>query len=176
MQKCSCLWNLFPRSRKQDRKELARTLRQSEEGEASAPHSLWAAVRARTPMSAGATLLGMPEIAVALHSPSLGTACLLLTYTHLSLAQTLAVWCCRVVESYRGWTKLAGHLLLFCVLWVYFQMLSIWEQPSGTISKPNHLAKDVHFQIHGNHSVISNSPGFWVGAESYFETSSNIIM
>lgn len=48
---------------------------------------------------------------------------------------------------------------------------------SGIISKPNHLAKDVHFKLHSNHSAISNSPGFGKGAESYFETTfSNIII
>lgn len=146
MQKCSWLWNCLSRSRKLDRKERARTVRQSEEGGTSAPYPLWTAVRARTPMSVGAALLGMLETAVALYSSSWGTACLLLLYTHLGLAQTLFVWCCRVVESYRGWTELTDHLLLFCVLWVYFQMLSIWEQPSGTISKPNQLAKDIHFK------------------------------
>lgn len=48
---------------------------------------------------------------------------------------------------------------------------------SGIISKPNHLAKHVHFKIHSNHSVIGNSPGFGIGAGSYFETTfSNIII
>lgn len=63
MQKCSRLWNLLPRYRKLDRKELARTLSQRKV-EASVPCPLWAAVGARTPMSVRATLLGMPETAL----------------------------------------------------------------------------------------------------------------
>lgn len=66
-------------------------------------------------MSVGATLLGTPRDSRCfvqfkpgdslppphIHPPGVGTNsfCLMLQ---------------RVVESYRGWTKLAGHLLLFC--------------------------------------------------------------